>query len=583
MRYFFRNVWVGIGRFLFIIHVIVGIAIYFELRRFWALGLSLREAAKMTSYFTIFDLSITKVIILAVVVPISITLLKYILRNKLRARIYETTRAERWLFAVVHIAFVAALCYLYWLYPYMQRLSGYVLQHGGFSYLYESGYYSTVNTYALPTVLAAAAVFVISVYGKMRISGKEPWDLITHYNLWLALAYPEGELYPAYSRKLNFNAGAISPEIRFISKLTRGREARYQKDVPGSREAANYLRRVANECKRSLFRLLKVENSDYNFNVEFHTGTSRAIELAIARSRKPLTVIVSPYEHPSELRVVHWILSQDQSIKVAQISFSPATFGEDWEVQEKEIDRQLRGVVRGNGENYLLLISEVCYATGMVIPLRRVTDKFRKIGSLTVNFLFDASHSVGNHQGAFGDGKLELGPEDFYVFGSHKWLLSPEPCGVSVTADKSQLCSYQSYDTWSDNLPSTTTGFSKIGSFMSSLNLILDGGRYENLMLLSVMMRDEFIKSVDDWFHVIGSSSNQTLSNMIALRPKDGYQWVKTSAELLSDYLSKIGVNCQVIDMRDGSLWVRLTFLYFITFSDIKQLRQKLRSAIHSY
>jgi selenocysteine lyase/cysteine desulfurase len=584
MNSLFTNIWVGIGRFLLIVQGIVVFAIILELRRFWNLGLTLTEASNLTAYFTIFDYGVLKVLFVAVAIPIVITLLKYLLRNRLRARVYETTRIERWVYATFHIVLIIGVVYLYWLYPYMQRLSGYVIQQGEFRYLYDSQYYSAINTYAIPTLLVTGALFVLSVYGRMRLSGKEPRDLITHYNLWLALAYPEGKLYPSYSGNLNFNAGAVSPEIRLISERTRKREKQYQKNIPGSRDAASFLHRVSNECRKKIFRLLKIDNSQFSFQVEFHTGTSRAIELAITRLPRPLTVLLSPYEHPSEVQVLEWLEQQHSQIKYKMLSLSALELDKaNWEHHESEIKKQLEREVSDSTQTYLFLISEVCYATGHVVPIRRILDKLRTINSTNLSFLVDASHSVGNYQAAFGEGQLSLGPSDSYVFGSHKWLLSPEPSGITITADGSQLSTSSAYDVWKDDLPATTIGLVKIGSFLSSLEVVLDEVGTENLFSLSQLMRDDFISSVSEKFHVVGHSTDQTTSNLIAIKPKDGYRWVRNSANELASYLSRTGINCQVIDKGDDSLWVRLTFLYFITYSDIKRLRRILEGAINRY
>jgi selenocysteine lyase/cysteine desulfurase len=301
---------------------------------------------------------------------------------------------------------------------------------------------------------------------------------------------------------------------------------------------------------------------------------------------QPVKVIISPYEHPSEIQVAQW-LDAPGRIESTQLKLPPQIFHQDWEHHESEIENQLKAIVKEKGWNYLLVISEVCYANGMIIPVERVMELFRKIkvedDEIEISFLIDASHSVGNYEGSFGDGNLKLESRDAYVFGSHKWLLSPEPCGVLITANGANEHSKKPYDIWRDELPATTVGLARIGSFVSSLELILKEDRYANFMSLSKLMKEEFIKSVEDKFSVVGNSSNQRLSNMIAIKPKDGYQWIKLHEDELQACLSRVGVNCKVIDKGDDTLWVRLTFLYFITYSDIKQLKSKLEASIRQY
>src|SRR5205823_13659062 len=122
----------------------------------------------------------------------------------------------------------------------------------------------------------------------------------------------------------------------------------------------------------------------------------------------------------------------------------------------------------------------------------------------------------------------------------------------------------------------------KIGSFLSSLELLLVQHRYEHFMALSTMMKEEFLKTITDRFYVIGASTNQKLSNMVALKPREDYQWVAQSEQDLAVELSKKGINCAIIDKADDALWIRLTFLYFITFADIKRLKLKLFSLVRA-
>lgn len=582
LKYAFKNIWVGVSRFLIPLYALIGLLIWFDVRRFWNLGLTLREAQAFSAYYTIIDYNILSIILFSVLLPIFFTILKYLLRNRLREKLDTTTRKWKYFTLMLHCLFHLGLLYLYWLSPYMQYLSGYVFDHGSINFLYESKYYAFVNGIAWPLNILAAIVFAIQLVLSLRLSGEDPIRIIKHYNLWLSLADPEGEFYPVNNKRLNFNAGGISPQIKYVSKKVKAKEKIYQEAVPGSRDAAAYLLQLSNNCKSVIYHLLNIDNSDHRLRIEFHTGTSRALELAIARIPRPLKIILSPYEHPSEYEVVKWLSSLNE-VELIPINLPATLYHRDWELHEAALGEQLNEIVCNDHYNYVFILSEVYYATGMVVPVSRLMDRYRIIKSKRISFLIDASHSVGNNNKPFGNGRLILDSTDAYIFGSHKWLFSPEPCGVSLLSGDFIHHQNSSYDVWKDDLPVTTVGFARIGSFMSSLELLSDDNRYLSFMELSGLMRDEFVKSISDKFTVVGSSSNQRMSNMIAIKPKDGYRWIKTDEESLSSHLYRLGVNCKVINKEEDSLWLRLTFLYFITYFDIAQLRSKLESSISSY
>lgn len=356
-------------------------------------------------------------------------------------------------------------------------------------------------------------------------------------------------------------------------------EVDYQRNVPGSRLAASYLEGLANSCRNKIIELLRIESDRDKISIEFYSGTSRAIEVSITRAPKPLKVIISPYEHPSEVKVIDWLVTH-LGIEKVSLSISIDCFERNWDTIEKEIETQLREIVKDGSRNYLFVVSEVSYFTGMIVPVKRIMDKFRRVNGVNLLFLIDASHSVGNFKECFGGGNLTLEKNDSYIFGSHKWLLAAEPCGVLILNSEGSELSNSLYDSWSHNLPETTVGVLKIANFLSSLEFFLEGNRYDTLLVLSKKMKKYFIESVSDKFHVIGYLSRQEQSNLIAIKPKDGYVWKESTRESLTHFFAKNGVNCLVLDKDPRVFWLRLTFLYFITYSENKRLKKILEKSI---
>src|SRR5437016_7235757 len=109
--------------------------------------------------------------------------------------------------------------------------------------------------------------------------------------------------------KLNFYGLAVAPEITWIWNSTNKLVQRYQDYVPGSARATGLLLQLAEEC-RALIKELLLEPCDHeNCRIEFVGGTSRAVEVALARTGRPQKVIVSPFEHPSVMEVAKWFVS----------------------------------------------------------------------------------------------------------------------------------------------------------------------------------------------------------------------------------------------------------------------------------
>src|SRR5437773_7711248 len=97
--------------------------------------------------------------------------------------------------------------------------------------------------------------------------------------------------------KLNFYGLAVAPEIRWIRNATNELVDLYQHYVPGSAKATGLLLELAEEGRGLLKELLLAPDDRENCRIEFVGGTSRAVEVALARTGRPQKVIISPFEH----------------------------------------------------------------------------------------------------------------------------------------------------------------------------------------------------------------------------------------------------------------------------------------------
>jgi len=578
-RFIVQSIWVGFSKFLLVFYFAVAVWLVWDFKHFWNLGLRIGSARQLSAQYRITDWHILSIFLLAFSLPVLMTGVKYLLHNRINGRIYDTGRRTKFFVLTCHVLFFAALAYVYWLSPYMELLSGYKVVHREASFAYQSTFLPVVHRLLLPLNAFIVISYALQILVRIRVSKRNPDEVLTDFKLWLRLADPEGLLYPVHRGHLNFNSGAVSPEIRFVREYSRRIERRYHSNVAGSRDAARYLRQIAEECRTRLSSILTLNTSPHNYSIEFFSGTSRAIEIALCKDNLPSTIILSPYEHPSELAVASWIASK-HNVDVKHLQIPPQLHDKEWGLQEDTFWKKLGSATADSGKDYVLMLSEVAYATGMLLPVKRILDRIRTELNGQIRCVIDGSHAVGNAKSAFSDGILPLSARDCYVFGSHKWLLAPEPCGVLVSLRQADANDKASYDAWGVDLPVSTVGVARIAGLRGSLELLTTDDRLESFVDRASMMRDEFIRKAEPHFVVVGPTSNRT--NMISIKPRDGYEWREDIPERHAARLARAGINCEIIDIGDDVPWVRLTFLYFVRPSDVQHLVKKLRRTIRN-
>lgn len=116
LKFLRQNIWVGISKFLIPFYLILGLICYFDLRSYWKLGLNVfPDATGMLSYYHFFDTRIVSVVLISLLAPVSVTILKYLFRDRLRTRFFESSSLEKYLILICHLFFTIALLVLYYL------------------------------------------------------------------------------------------------------------------------------------------------------------------------------------------------------------------------------------------------------------------------------------------------------------------------------------------------------------------------------------------------------------------------------------------------------------------------------------
>src|SRR5206468_623846 len=98
----------------------------------------------------------------------------------------------------------------------------------------------------------------------------------------------------------------------------------------------------------------------------------------------------------------------------------------------------------------------------------------------------------------------------------------------------------------------------------------------------SALLRSYFIDNIQDRFEIVQSGTeDMNVSNFIAVRPRDGFEWKEAT---INDFWKEIrhdGVDLTVIPV-DGTWWLRISFPYFLQLHLLKQLIKHLNDRVSS-
>jgi len=355
--------------------------------------------------------------------------------------------------------------------------------------------------------------------------------------------------------KLNFYGLAVAPEIRWIRNSTNELVQLYQDYVPGSARATGLLLELAEEGRMLIKELLLEPAEREGCRIEFVGGKSRAVEVALARTGRPQKVILSPFEHQSAIEVAKWFVSI-AGAELCQLSIAPQDHFRPWQQQE---DLLVAGIVEAlkGVETAALVLSEVNYATGVVIPVEQVIQRLYQSSSRQqLKIILDGAHAAGNNQNPRGIPQCAA-----YVFSAHKWLLAPEPCGV-IVSPRPQANEMVPYDAWSSTLPATTVNVHMLAGVVSSLRFLKKIG-LKRLWEHSRQLRRRFVDRMSGLFDVVGEGSGMETTLLLAISPRRDKRWKFPAAEL-SSYLQNNSVHALVMNIDPQVPWIRVAFPCFI-------------------
>jgi selenocysteine lyase/cysteine desulfurase len=526
-------------------------------------GLALASWPEAAALFQVASSAFT----FTVIIPILLTPLVALSRGRLAITRALRSRTRLWSI----LAVVLSSCASYSVIPLteLQKLSGYRIFPAAVT-LHEfafRSYYLSVET-RLPAFLLWLMPIAVTAIGlSTKIFGIPRQQTITDYIAFLENQALPTRFAPLHGRKkINFNAGGLAPLLVGVDRDWRSQLSAYQKSVPGSDIARKFLEECWSDCK-DLLKPFGIVGSAGR-QLRLFSGTSRALERALAEFPPDAEVLISPYEHHSEALV------STANRSVAYLKVSPDFLSLPWTRQREEL---LNGIAhhsaKVNTEQFILLLSEVCWATGFRVPVDQIVPEIRQAcKKARPVIVIDGAHAVGN---ALPPHPVDVG--DAYIFSGHKWLLAPEPCGALISNRPKPI-----YDAWVERTPDTSVGPSYVCGLRAALRLL--GSLPATLRAQRVdALRKRLLRSVSETLTVTGPSANQDATGILTFRPHQGYRW-KGDVVALTARFQASGIHVLILDnpsvTGDEEPWIRISLPFFSDWGEVVTLGKTLRHLV---
>ena len=394
------------------------------------------------------------------------------------------------------------------------------------------------------------------------------------YHSRLELSAPSGQFAPWHGlNQSNFNLGRLAPVLKCVRKEWISILGEYQESVPGSHKATEYLENTWAEVKKLLGDFGIREEA--GMQIRLVTSTSRALQIALNEVSPEACVLLSPFEHPTEsivARVGH---------EIQPMLVDSGFFYKSWDKQKAAVVKWVQTQLTNKSasvedESMVLIISEVCWATGRHILVHQLINEIKSgmEANQKLAVIIDGAHAVGNL-----DGERPVALGDAYVFSGHKWLLAPEPCGLVLTNSAISM-----YDVWVDKLPDTTVGAAHACGLLASLR-ILSSLKQDLRTRRSCDLRKRLRTELEDAFEIIGKKSGLEETNLVSVRPSQDFEW-GVDSELFKERLLQHNIHATVIkhpfnyEGETKDFWVRFSIGWFLGWKEIRDLTRFLHGSV---
>jgi selenocysteine lyase/cysteine desulfurase len=579
MRLLLQHLRIGYVGFILAIDAAAGLLGVLDVTRFSQLGLSPAIAWTITpdDARAALPIAILSFLTFTIAIPVIIAVARVVHRGG-RPSYANVVGVRHGAVTAVHILFSALASISYVASTRMEPLSGAVYRNGDVRYAFTSYYCAVVRFVAY-----AGAVAIIPIL--LGALGNWAWELMRSQPLNKWQEYKtRAELidlpriyFPTYRRaRSNFNASAIGPEIALIRREADRLVRVYQESIPASSRSRALLDEWSAEAEEKVRSLVKLDPAKHV--VQILPGTSRALEVAIAdfgRHKKHL--IFSPFEHESEIAVAQWA-GVYADIRRTHLPLKPAYLRRPWSESADEILTGLVDAIKqAKNDNRLpiIVMSEVSWATGLVLPVIAIVDELRKRFQDKIRIVVDGAHVPGNTDKYDG-----LHGSDAYVLSTHKWLFAGEPGGILVRRNSGEL--RRPYDAWQRTAPVSTASVRAIAHLLAALQFV-QREEWPDLKKRSDTLRNAFLSHDMNCLRVVGAETKLEQSLMLAVAPAVGWAW-RSSIEGLVAFWNqkKVEASLRAADEEGNAMWARIAFPYFLELRDIELLVTVLEASMET-
>jgi len=577
---------------LLLLDFFVWFIILYDVYMIRTLHVSVSQFASVRNVWSALSFYFLAIAVLTIYVPPLVSaLVNFLCRD---IRLFRETIPSRFrnVCFIIHFSTSLALAFFISISHQLELLSGFKASPSGSDPITLSSYEYSPLYSSLFLLLTSGAV--IGLIGSIISALSNRKNLRKEFRLWFSLSDSSSEYFPKQKANLIFvNTASMAPTINWISTREESYRHTYQRKVPTSDDAKRYLTSAA-ERSRELLREYLFQDAlarGAEFSIEFFPGTSRGFEVGLTQIEKLDTIIVSPYEHPSQNNVVEWFAGLNPSIKHKKLEMDYSILNKGWNEQKSWLISRIRSVIpaNANGGKVAILISEVHYLTGMVINVTEIIEALRPDDrNSNLVFMVDGSQSVGNLIKPFNTLANKLHREDFYYFSAHKWLLSPNTCGVFIAEQNPNRYKIYPYDLFGAALPTATIDPGVIFGIRSSLQYLIGNKMFylNRFHEKSRSLKSYFRENIGDEFEIIESASQEmNQSNFIAVRPRNSNRWRDNTVQEFWTQITRAGVDLTLVEL-DGAeantWWLRISFPYFLQLHLLKRLIKHLRARVKS-
>lgn len=494
---------------------------------------------------------------------------------------------------VVHLITAFAFTLLIPLSLKLQQLSGHELTSGLIQSVYE--YTPFPLSFTSLIVGGVAGTAILSLLGRLLYSlFSDKTTFEREGKLWFNLSDIAKEYFPRQKLNVIFvNTASMAPPISLINTTEERHRTEYQNLVPTSDNAKEYLKKYANHSRKFIREyLFRDSNEKSKFSIEFLPGTSRGLEVGLSQIEGIDKIILSPYEHPSQYDVVKWFADLKPHIRHKMLEIDYPMLEKSWEEQKKWMIELIKDELEASepSQKIAILLSEVHYISGLYINTKEVIEAIRPHSENSkIVFIIDGSQAVGNILEPFDNLDTLLRGEDFYYFSAHKWLLSPNTCGVIVARVDPDKYRIKPYDLFLDNeLPTASLEPGVIFGTYAGLEFLMEDNKYHLIKFdeKSKSIKKYFKDNIGEQFEVVGSSvPEMDFSNFLALHPSKGHDWKDDDKKRFWTAITKANVDLTLVDVIENgeeTWWLRISFPYFLQLHSIKQLIGHLQKRVKS-